>query len=74
MNVTKIVKADLDSPCRELSNGSLGIVVALTVFRKLIFCLFLLGIQFNYTHFDCVYSFVVCFPNTLIANRFYSFR
>ena len=29
MNFTKIVKADLDSPCRELSNGGLGIVVAL---------------------------------------------
>ena len=31
MNFTKIVKADLDSPRRELSNGGLGIVVILLV-------------------------------------------
>ena len=29
MNFTKIVKADLDSPRQELSNGGLGIVVTL---------------------------------------------
>ena len=29
---TKVVKAGLDSPRRELSNGGLGIVVALSVF------------------------------------------
>ena len=34
MNFTKIVRADLDSPCQELSNDGLGIVVALTVFRQ----------------------------------------
>ena len=32
MNFTKIVKTYLDSPRRELSNGGLGIVVALLVF------------------------------------------
>ena len=31
MNFAKIVKADLDSPGRELSNGGPGIVVALLV-------------------------------------------
>ena len=31
MNFTKIVKTYLDSPCRELSNGGLEIVVALLV-------------------------------------------
>ena len=31
MNVAKIYTADLDSPCRELSNGGLGIVVPLPV-------------------------------------------
>ena len=30
-NVTKVVKADLDSPRRELSNSGLGIVVAVLV-------------------------------------------
>ena len=37
MNFTKIVKADLDSSCRELSNGGLGIVIALTVFPAINF-------------------------------------
>ena len=32
MTFTKMVKADLDSPRRELSAGGLGIVAALTVF------------------------------------------
>ena len=31
MNFTKIDQADLDSPCQELSNGGLGIVVAFPV-------------------------------------------
>jgi hypothetical protein len=31
MDHTKIVQADLDSPRRELSNGGLGFVVALSV-------------------------------------------
>ena len=30
MNFTKIDPADLNSPCRELSNGGLGIVVTLS--------------------------------------------
>ena len=34
---TKIDQADLDSPRRELSNGVLGIVVALTVFSGINF-------------------------------------
>ena len=38
MDFTKIVKADLDSPCRELSNGDLGIVVALPVCSGNDFC------------------------------------
>ena len=32
MNHTKICTADLDSPCREFSNGGLGFVVAFLVF------------------------------------------
>ena len=31
MTFTKMNKADLDSPCREPSNGDLGIVVALSI-------------------------------------------
>ena len=46
MNFTKIVKADLDSPRRELSNGGLEIVAALTVFSgNYFFPVFLLGVQ-----------------------------
>ena len=37
MNFTKIVKADLDSPRRELSNGGLGIAVTLLVRWQIIF-------------------------------------
>ena len=37
MNFTKIVKADFDSPRRELSNNGLGIVVALLVFPAINF-------------------------------------
>ena len=33
MDFTKITKADLNSPRRELSNGGLGIVVNLLVHR-----------------------------------------
>ena len=43
MNLTKIVKADFDSPCPELSNGGLSLknVVALSVFLAIDFlCLF----------------------------------
>ena len=32
MNFTKLVKADLDSPRQELSNGGLGFVTALAAF------------------------------------------
>ena len=35
INVTKIVKADLDPPCRELYSGGLGIVAAFSFFRQL---------------------------------------
>ena len=38
MNFTEIDPTDLNSPCRELSNGGLGIVVALLVFWQIIFC------------------------------------
>ena len=37
MNFTKIVKADLDSPRRELSNGGLKSVVTLLVRWQIIF-------------------------------------
>ena len=37
MGLTKIYTADLDSIRRELSNGGLGIVVALTVFSGIDF-------------------------------------
>ena len=37
MPFTKIVPADLDSPCRELSNGGLGIAVAFLVCRQIMF-------------------------------------
>ena len=40
MNFTKIVKPDLDSPCRELSNGGLGIVVTLLACQKIDFFVF----------------------------------
>ena len=45
MDHTKIVQADLDSPRRELSNGGLEIVVALSVFSGIFVCVFLLGVQ-----------------------------
>ena len=45
MNFTRIVKADLDSPLRELSNGGFGVVVTLTIFRQLMCRAFLLGVQ-----------------------------
>ena len=45
MNFIEIVKVDLDSPRRELSNGGLGIVVALSIFRELIFRMRALGVQ-----------------------------
>ena len=37
MNVTKIVKTDLDSPRRELSDGGLGILVVLLFFPEIVF-------------------------------------
>ena len=45
MDDTKLDPEDLDSPRRELSNGCLEIVVALLVRRRIIFCLFLLGVH-----------------------------
>ena len=41
---TKIYPEDLNSPRRELSNGSLRIVVALLVRWQIDFCVFLLGV------------------------------
>ena len=49
---TKMYSKDLDSPRRELSNGGLGIVVALTAFRELIFRVFILGVQSSCTPED----------------------
>ena len=45
MTLTKLNQADLDSPCRELSNYGLNIVVALVFFWELIFRVFLPGVQ-----------------------------
>ena len=45
MNFTKMDKADLDFPHRMLSNGGLGIDVALLVCTGVNFCVFLLGVQ-----------------------------
>ena len=44
MNFTKIVKAGLGSPHRELSDGCLGIVVALTVFLAINFSCVSIGV------------------------------
>ena len=52
MNFTKTVKADLDSPRRELSHGGLGIVVTLLVRWQIFFCVRLLGVQSS-----CINSF-----------------
>ena len=43
MTFTKLDQVDLDSPCRELSNGGLGVVIPLAFFREIIFRVFLLG-------------------------------
>ena len=45
MDFTKIVKAELDSPRQELSNGGLGIVVALSVFSEIVFLCACTGVQ-----------------------------
>ena len=42
MTFTKLGQADFDSPCRELSNGDLGIIVALLVCSGIVFCVLLL--------------------------------
>ena len=55
---TKIYQADLDSPRRELSNSSLGIVVVFFWFvGKLIFRVCLLGVQSS-----CIWSQIVANP------------
>ena len=43
MDQTKLYQADLNGPCRELSKGGLGIVVALAIFRESIYfgCVYL---------------------------------
>ena len=45
MTFTKLDQEDLDYLCRELSNGGLGIVVALLVRWQIIFCVRLLGVR-----------------------------
>ena len=45
MNFTKIVSADLDFPRQKLSNGGLGIVVALSVFLAIDFLFVYAGVQ-----------------------------
>ena len=40
MNFTNIVRADLDSPCRELSNGGPETVVALSAFSEFSVCFY----------------------------------
>ena len=49
MDDTKPYPEDLDSPCRELSNGGLGLVVALLVCPGINFRVFLLGVQSSCT-------------------------
>ena len=48
MDFTKIDQAYLDFLSRELSNGGLGIAVALTVFQKSFFCRIILNVQSSY--------------------------
>ena len=50
MTFTKLDQADLDFPCRELFNGGLGIVVALTGFSGIVLCVFILGGQYSCRH------------------------
>ena len=45
MNFTKILETDLDSPCRDLSNGGLGIFLALLVCWGVIFSCACTGAQ-----------------------------
>ena len=54
--ISKIVKADLNSPCRELSKRGLGIIVALSVFSGIIFRVFLLGVQSSCTKVQAITS------------------
>ena len=51
MNFTKIDKADFYSPRRELSNGGLGIVVALLVCWQIIFCRLIMDVQSRCTSY-----------------------
>ena len=54
MTFTKLDPADLDSPCRELSSGGLGIVVALLVCRGIKFlCVSTGGPIQLYTYLQC---------------------
>ena len=48
MTFIKLDQADLDYPCRELSNGGLKIIAALKIFCELIFRVFILGEQSSY--------------------------
>ena len=50
MNFTKIVKADLDSPRRELSNGGFEVVVALLVRSRTIFCVLIADSKSSCNH------------------------
>ena len=47
MNFTKIVEVDLNSLRQDLSNGGLGIVVALLVFPEIGFSCVCTGVQSN---------------------------
>ena len=59
MDHTKIDTSYLDSPRQELSNGSLGLVVALRPFLELIFRVFVLVVQSSCT---CWWPAWIC-PN-----------
>ena len=64
MSFTKLNQADLDFPCRELSNSGPGNAVALPFFQEVIFCVGALGV-----HFSCNVTFcrfvLILFSNTL---------
>jgi len=51
INFTKTIKADLDSPRQELSNGGLGIVIALMEFSWEFFCWLVLDVKSSFMLF-----------------------
>ena len=64
MDQTKLNKADLDSPRRELSLRGLGFVVAFSVFGEINFRVRLLGVQSSCSNecFGGYWLMVQCLP------------